>query len=681
MFLVAGTVAGASYALVACTGKSVAPTVSGVPTSASGKGELHLGELEGAEIVTDPSLFPTTFQEAPELAALVAAGELPPVAERIGQDPLVLKPVHETGHYIEGAVIRRGTIGPDIGGPDRFANGPTPLLTTDYLGQELRPNIAKAWEKNEDATQFNVHLREGMRWSDGEPFTADDFVFWYEDIWLEKDSGAYDDQFIVNGKSCILERIDDYTIRYIAPEPFALFEWLFLISEEQAWAPYAQGAYFPKHYLSQFHPKYVGEAKAKQLAEEAGAKDWAQHLIQQKSDWLLNADLPVLMPWKVVKGSEVNSGHLKLERNPYSIWVDTDGNQLPYVGEISFIDAGDVESLHLSQMAGEYDFQEAFLDPTKLPLLLENQEQSNYEVRLAPGESVDLGVMVNLSYEDDSEIGELLRTADFRRALSMGIDRDQLNEAIFLGLARPSGYGPGPTNRYYPGEEYETKWATLDLDAANDLLDGLGLTMGDDGYRQRRDGKGRLRLNFAATEGTVDFVAAGEMLTQHWGKIGIDLNVENLTNQLLVSRAGANKVQLSGHRVGSTDVFLDTLDLYPAWAGGLGALSGVLYARWFQTNGEGGKEPYPELLELIELWRKGNFTIDDAERVEIGKQWWRQAIDACLQIGGVAGTISDYGIYCARTNVGNVPSRYVNGAIGATTPMFNSWPQSFYYTA
>jgi ABC-type transport system substrate-binding protein len=222
------------------------------------------------------------------------------------------------------------------------------------------------------------------------------------------------------------------------------------------------------------------------------------------------------------------------------------------------------------------------------------------------------------------------------------------------------------------------KWATLDVDGANQLLDGLGLTMGDDGYRQRRDGAGRLRLNFAAqSSASVDYVAAGEMITQHWKKIGIELNVEELTTTLLVSRAGANKLHLTGHRVGSTDMFLDTIDLYPAWAGSTGALSGVLYARWFQTNGAGGEKPYPELLHLIELWRKGNFEVDDRKRIEIGKEWWRQAIDVCLQIGCVAGTLAGSGIYCAKTNVGNVPGRYVNGAYGNTIPMV----QTYYYTS
>jgi peptide/nickel transport system substrate-binding protein len=444
-FLWAGAVTGSVYGLVACTGGTVNPPAS-AGSSGVTSGGLPLGKLEGAEIVTDASLFPTTFHDAPELAKLVEAGKLPPVNERLGKDPLVIRPAHASGRYVESAVIRTGAVGSDIGGAWRMAEGPGSLIASDYLGKQLRPNLAKAWEKNKDATEFVVHLREGMRWSDGEPFTADDFMFWYEDIWQVKDTGAYDDQFIVNGKSCSLERIDDFTLRYLAPEPFALFEWLFLVSEPQTWNPDAQGAYFPKHYLQQFHPNYVGEAKARQLAEDAGAEDWVQNLLT-KSDWLKNADLPVIMPWKVVGGNEASSGHLKLERNPFSIWVDTDGNQLPYIGGIEFFDAGEVESLHLSQIAGEYDYQDTLLDPAKLPLLLKNQQQGDYKVHLAPGDAVDLGVMINLSYQDDPEIGDLLRTAEFRQALSMGIDRDQLNEAIFLGLARPSGYGPSPDNK------------------------------------------------------------------------------------------------------------------------------------------------------------------------------------------------------------------------------------------
>src|SRR4030095_10389674 len=226
-------------------------------------------KLEGPEVVTDPAKAPKTFKEAPQLAELVKAGKLPPVAERIGQDPLVIKPLHEIGKY--GGTWRAGFTGPadfwngfqigrahvltpatprstlfpsrplfgslgraprvikplhEIGkyggtwragftGPADFWNGfrccsgPDHLMFWDYTGDKVVPNIAKGLEMQEGGRAWLVHLRRGMKWSDGKPFTADDFVFWFEDIYRNKDlvptpSAA----MAINGKQGVIEKVD-----------------------------------------------------------------------------------------------------------------------------------------------------------------------------------------------------------------------------------------------------------------------------------------------------------------------------------------------------------------------------------------------------------------------------------------------------------------------------------------
>ena len=191
----------------------------GALAQSAGKSAL-IGKLEGPEVVTDPAKIPTTLKEAPQLAALVKAGKLPPVAERIGQDPLVIKPLHEIGKY--GGTWRSGFTGPaDFWNGFRCCSGPDHLLFWDYTGDKVTPNIAKGYEMQDGGRTLVLHLRRGMKWSDGKPFTADDFVFWFEDIYRNKDlvptpSAA----MAINGKQGEIQKVDTHTVRFKFPEPY-----------------------------------------------------------------------------------------------------------------------------------------------------------------------------------------------------------------------------------------------------------------------------------------------------------------------------------------------------------------------------------------------------------------------------------------------------------------------------
>ena len=674
-FLAAGSAVGGAWLLAACTSgaKTLVTSRSAVPSTT---GTFPLGALEGGHIVTDPALIPATYHEAPALAALVKQGKLPPVEERIGPNPLVIAPAHEVGQYSDVDVMRRGMTGFDYNNPARFMTGPTPYVANVNAtneGTEYAGWMAKSFEQNADATEFILHLREGMKWSDGEPLTADDVMFWYEDLYTNDLFGIYPDPGLrINGKDVTVQRIDDFTVRYSFPEPYYLFTSYLMINDQSGGTA---ANIQPKHYLQQFHPTYVGQAKAEKLAKDATGTADVPGYFDVLTDIFLNADVPVMGPWKTVKGKEINSNsEYAVERNPYSIMVDTAGNQLPYIGTISFSVVGDTESLNLSAAAGEYDTADRGLDMLKLPFLIKNKAQGDYDLHFDPSKDVDFGLRTNLAYVDDPEIGDLLRTADFRRALSMGIDRDQLVQAFFLGAGTPSANVPTPDNIYSPGAEYVTKWATLDIEQSNQLLDDLGLKMGSDGYRQRRDGKGRLRLDFTgATASFADWASMGEMIKQHWIKIGVDLNVAALSGTLIVERALANQLQLSGHQLYTHDLFLEATTAFPSDPYSYTGLNGIPYAKWFISNGQAGTEPFPDLKALMELWRKG-FAAPEAERIKIGKEWWAKSADLCLQIGCVAQTLIAYGIHLTKTNVGNVPAR-----VDPTLAMMDALPMTFYY--
>jgi peptide/nickel transport system substrate-binding protein len=338
--------------------------------------------------------------------------------------------------------------------------------------------------------------------------------------------------------------------------------------------------------------------------------------------------------------------------------------------------AENLEIVALRATTGEYDVQDQLLDVGKLPVLIENQQRGGYKATLDPDQA-GIGIMVNLAYEEDPLIGELLRNVDFRRALSLGIDRDQINEAMFLGTGVVGSIAPPDDNKYSPGKEWRTKWSTLDVAQANQLLDKVGLTQKDtEGYRSRSDGKGRVRLVFLVVPGRItDFAAVSEMLKRHWARIGIDLTIDSVSSALAQQRIQANQAQMTGNSVGTDDVFLSTGLMVPA-AGGFSQIMGVPYAQWAQSGGRQGKEPPAAMKQLIELFEKGK-TLSEKDRLEAGKDVFRQHIDNVFSIGLVTSSLVFGGVRLARTTIGNVPARVINS--NTLLSILNAMPQTFYF--
>jgi peptide/nickel transport system substrate-binding protein len=385
-----------------------------------------------------------------------------------------------------------------------------------------------------------------------------------------------------------VEQVDAYTVRFVFPDPNPLFPELLAgataIGGLSLQGLNAMGGYAPKHYLKQFHPKYVPQDELDAKVREARYDSWVA-LFRVRDSWHLNPELPVLTPWKTAR--PINTPNWVMERNPYSIWVDTAGNQLPYIDKISMTIGESTEVINLRAIAGEYDIQVRHLDLQKLPLMLENQTKGGHKVYMDPSENGgDLCIRINLAYEADPELGEWLRTTDFRRALSLGIDRDQLNEVFWLGTGTPSSPVPSDQNKYFPGPEYRTLWSTYDPRKANQMLDALGLDKRDGaGYRLRKDGKGRLRFDYTVPAGSIaDWARMGEMIGEQWKRLGIDLNVQAIDPNLLVQRAVANELQLSGNSSsGTEDVFVTPDLVFPFITNTYTGMLGIPYARWFHS--------------------------------------------------------------------------------------------------
>lgn len=642
------------------------------------QGAIRFARPEGGRVVLDQKQFPTTLHEPPMLAELVRRGKLPPVRERIGDDPLVIAPLREIGKY--GGTLRRAFVGPnDVHGATRFVSGPDGLLYFDYEWKSVVPNIAKAFEVSRDGRTLTLLLRRGMRWSDGTPFTADDVMFWYTSMYSDRRIVAGPSANLrIDDKDVIVEKADSSTIQFIAPLPYPMLPELLAgytdLGGPSITGRLGTGGYAPMHYLSQFHPKYRSEVEVTRLAKEAGFSNWSIYL-KNRNDWLLNPELPVLTPWRVT--SPINRQSFDLERNPFSVWVDTAGNQLPYIDRIRHVLCSNPEVVTFKAVAGELDFQDRHLDVARLPVLLSNRDRSAYEVYLDPYEGTDLGVRINIGYRDDAEIGTLFRTVTFRRALSMSLDRDAINETFMLGMGRPTAAVPAPDNKYFPGEQWAKRWATLDVAKANRLLDDLGLNRkDDDGFRLRRDGKGRLRLVCQAFVAHIDFPAVAEMLKDQWRAIGIDLDVQVVEGNLWMQRSMAGTLQLTIQFTGAEDPFSYPEYLFPYSPIGTGAVMGPDYARWFQSHGRAGVEPPGEIKAMMDLWRSGRSAGLD-ERVRIGQELIKIHVDQVLSIGLISAGLGFYGVHLAKRNVGNVPRRVVNTHI-VRSPA-NALPMTFFF--
>lgn len=655
----------------------VTATPEGPPVMASNL----VGEIEGPEIILDASQFPTSFNEAPMLAEQVAAGDLPPVEERLPEpsDLLVIQPLEEIGQY--GGVWRRGFTGPADGqNGHRVAGGDRLLFWDSTKFPEMTPNLAKSWEVSDEGRTITVNLRKGLKWSDGAPFTADDIMFWYEDIYLNDEIvPVKSPYFLVNGKEGKLVKIDDYTIQFQFEDPNSLFVEVLgssvnLFAGNAIQGANGMGGFAPKHYMQQFHPKYADQAELEKMAADEGFDGWIT-LFKNRNTWDRNPELPAVTPWKTE--IPITTENWVLVRNPYYYGVDTEGNQLPYIDQVSMRLAENLEVLNLRAIAGEFDFQARHLSLANIPVFLENQEAAGYTLHLDPAQhGADGAFMFNTSYQGDAEIGKWLGNVDFRRALSLAVDRDQINEIIFLGIGVPGSAVVAETSVYNPGPEYRTMWATYDPDKANQMLDEIGLTEKDsEGYRLRTDNGERLVIEVVTVPAFIQFTQLAELVKEDWAEVGIFANVVEQERSLAFGRRDTNETQIIvWQNDGSDELFLfpdHAIPVLPTSGMGPG------YGRWFSSKGKEGVEPTdPEVIKVQEMFASAA-GLTPEERIELGKEIWKIAVDQVWVMGTVGQSGAFMGVRVVKNNMGNIPSRHFNIQAGQTPNI--SRPATFFF--
>jgi peptide/nickel transport system substrate-binding protein len=498
---------------------------------------------------------PASFQEAPMLAERVQRGELPPVEERLPRDPLVIQTTEMIGQY--GGTLRRAFTGPgDRQNIERWNNDYTIFWNTGAT--ELTPRIARDWEANEDASEWTFYLREGLRWSDGEPFGADDYIFWYEHILLNPQlTTAIPWYMRWGGEVAVFEKVDDYTFTIRFAQPFP--SWPENMASSTVAGHFHKGLtggaggglYAPRHYLEQFHPDFVGEEEATEAAQEAGYDNWHLRFLAM-NDPQMNMDVPVMTPWKSV--TRIASDEFVLERNPFFYAVDTEGNQLPYFDRVAVELVEELEVLNLRAIAGNYTIQGRHIDFAKLPVIRENEQQGNYFVDFWPSSTrhpVKIGF--NQDWNEDEEIAQFtVGSLDFRRALSLAIERDEINETFFLGVGKEASFCPSDTPPYFTSDRWDQQFGRFDPVEANQILDSLGLENRDgEGYRLLPSGR-RLTLQIDAVSGAfLDYPSIAEQISQTWAReIGIHMTIRPVERSLWIERSQANQPMMSMFETG-----------------------------------------------------------------------------------------------------------------------------------
>lgn len=456
------------------------------------------------------------FSDAPMLRVRVAAGELPPVEERLPEEFMVVDPF-EIGEY--GGTIVGYTSNPRGWGSTAVFFQWESLMRTGPDANTIIPNLAKTVEFSEDGKVMTLYLRKGVKWSDGVPFTADDIMFTYNDLLMNDEVAA---QMALQRiywspteERSIVEKIDDYTIRFTFPEPYPVV-WYHLTYE----LGLEGKIIFPKHYYEKWHIKYNPDAD--KIAQEKGFDHWyelfpiTEDVTWAQTGWL---NYPTISAYVV---TEKGPGYMIAERNPYYWKVDTEGNQLPYIDKLMVLQNIEAEVATAKMLAGDFDYANATLED--LVLLKEKEEEGNYKVRLwNVVSSTVFGLQINQTYAKDLVLRDIFRDARFRQALSLAINREEMNEVLFHGLGVPLQATVSPKSSFYE-EEFARAYAEYDPPEANALLDEMGLDKRDaEGYRLRKDGE---RLSVVIEWCNWYDSSIFELTKEYWEAVGVEVTIK-----------------------------------------------------------------------------------------------------------------------------------------------------------
>ena len=565
-------------------------TLSVVLLAACAAPEAAAPPEEAEEPAAEIAVPESKYSQSPYLDEQVASGALPPVDERLPTNPLVVTagvisevsdlPDLEIGEY--GGVMRFSSSRPDDN-PDIFIMINENVLAAPGIGiTGIYGNVVESYEVNDNNTVFSFNLREGLRWSDGEPVTTADVRFAHEDVLLhETYSTSLPNKFrsagSPDGDPMILEILDDYTFRITFAEQYGGFLRELSI---KGWQTYAD-LFKPAHHLKAIHVDYAEADDIQAMADEKGldspqalfaAVDCGRRVqVQQRC-----REFPGLYPWINVTEEK---GFMKFVRNPYYFKVDAAGNQLPYIDEVVNVTVADTDAVNIKVFADEVDMLREDTALLKLPLYQEAKDKGYINFVILDNHVDPTAFWLNYTY-DDPVWREVVNNLEFRRALNMSINRAEIIETIY--------YGFGSLPELVPGE--------YDLAQAEEILDSIGMDQRDsDGWRLGPDGN-TFVIPIEHADHAPDFAPVAELLAEYFRAAGIKTTLKKIEPALWGQRVNAGEMQATliwsvqpMWRNGTWTDYLPQNYWAPEWK------------KWMDSNGELGEEPPAAVQRLIEV--------------------------------------------------------------------------------
>jgi len=574
--------------------------------------------------------------ETPVLANDVAAKKLPPVSERVPKEPLQLKVVGKPGGALRTLIGR--------------ARDVRLLVVYGYarlVGYDTRfaivPDIAESVDVKEGRI-FTFKLRAGHKWSDGKPFTTEDFRYYWEDVAnnAELSPSGPPREMLVDGQPPKVEFIDKTTVRYSWAKP------------NRDFLPRIAGTsplfiYRPAHYLKQFHKKY-NPALAKADAG-SGKRSWAR--VHNKQDNMYrfdNPDLPTLQPW--MNTTKPPADRFVAARNPYFHRVDAQGRQLPYIDRIEMLVA-DGKLIPAKTGAGESDLQARDIQFNNYTFLKKSEKPNEFRTllwRTAKGSHFALFPNLNVN---DPVWRKVFRDVRFRRALSMAIDRSIVNNVLYFGLAIEGNNTVLPDSPLFK-ERYQTLWANFDRSAANKLLDAMGLKRGADQIRQLPDGRPMEIIVETAGEST-EQTDVLELIREMWREIGIKLYSKPSQREVFRNRIFSGEALMSvweGLENGIPTADTNPEELAPT---SQQQLEWPKFGQYRETSGKSGDAPdIPEAIELLKLLAAWNAATTKEAREAAWQRMLEIHAEQQFAIGVVSGVPQPVVV---RNNVQGVPEK------------------------
>ncbi|MBN1537399.1 MAG: ABC transporter substrate-binding protein [Anaerolineales bacterium] len=541
-------------------------------------------------------------------------GDIPAdVSERLPEEPLVEVPYYEIGKY--GGQFEGLSLGPESGNSEFLSVRHANLFRYGEDLQSVVPYIAKDYSINDDLTEFTITLRKGHKWSDGEPFTTDDVLFWYEDILMNKElTPDLPSYWVFGGEPMVIEKVDDVTfvIKTAAPAPGLMF-WL-----ASTWI----GPFAPRHFLESKHIKYNPDINAE--AEAEGFASWVEYFFTWHGEWVDSVHrlgVPRLESYLMV---EETTEYQLMVANPYFFAVDTAGQQLPYIDSTRESYSQDAQVLELKIINGEVDAKSQTLSFSSVPVFKQHEADGTYKVSLIEAGSDGINLGFNATHKDPA-LAEIFSQKEFRYAMSMALDRSEFNKVLCFGECAEISIGvPIHPSASFAKPEWYTYMTEYNVDKANELLDSVGLDKRDsDGWRLRSDGKRLvIFLNYTIQSVSSD---AMNLVKSYWEAVGVKVELKEIATEAYRSMVSNNDHDIATFTSGTVlePMFISNQYRFTPPFGDkvLEPITGLPWAEWMASDGASGIEPSDDVKRLFELTQQFKVSLPGSEEyVKTGQE-------------------------------------------------------------